>query len=279
VPGRSLAVTLPLSDAVFSILRALVAERIGIHYDASEKDLFADRVSLRAEELEMSSMLDYYYHLRYDAAGGREMNELAETLVVNETYFFREVDQLLALVERILPPAIARTRPARVWSAACSSGEEPLTLAMMLADRGMLDDVEIVGTDISARILERAKAARFRARSLRALPEHAERWFEPLDEKGTRRVGDALTHRIALERANLLDASTYPSGMFDAIMCRNVLIYFDDDTVARVAGQLASRLKPDGVLCVGASESLLRFSTALECHEIAGAFFYRRASA
>ena len=269
--------TLPLSDAVFTILRALVAERVGIHYDVAEKDIFADRISVRAEELEMTSLLDYYYHLRYDAAGDAETRELVEALVVNETYFFREADQLTALVERILPRALAASRPVRIWSAACSSGEEPLTLAMMLAERGMLDNVEIVATDISARILERAKSARFGPRSLRAFPAHADHWLEPADAKGVRRVREELYSRVKFARVNLMDPSTYPAGPFEAILCRNVLIYFDDSTVVRVVDRLAAALRPGGVLCVGASESLLRYSTALECEEIGGAFFYQKA--
>ena len=269
--------TLPLSDAVFTILRALVAERVGIHYDVTEKEIFADRISVRAEELEMTSLLDYYYHLRYDAEGEAETHELVEALVVNETYFFRESDQLTALVERILPRARAASRPVRIWSAACSSGEEPLTLAMMLAECGMLDDVEIVATDISARILQRAKSARFGPRSMRVFPARAERWLEPADAKGMRRVREELCARVTFARVNLMDPSSYPAGPFDAILCRNVLIYFDDPTVVRVVDRLAAALRPGGVLCVGASESLLRYSTALECEEIGGAFFYQKA--
>ena len=271
--------TLPITTPVFIILRDLVEERVGIRYEVDDMDLFADKVSTRAEELEMTSLLDYYYHLRYDAAGSAEMQELVDALVVNETYFYREADQLTALVDRVLPPMIAKRRPARVWCAACSSGEEPLTLTMMLAERGMLDDVEIVATDISARVLGRARMARYGGRSLRSLPITAERHFDPADEQGFRRVREDLRTRVKLARANLIEPETYPSsGSFDVIACRNVLIYFDEVTVARVVDQLAAALRPGGVLLVSASESLLRFGTALDCEELGGAFFYRKAN-
>ncbi len=250
---------------------------MGIRYEAADMDIFAGKVSTRAEELGMTSLLDYYYLLRYDAPGDAEMLALIEALVVNETYFHREADQLIALVDRVLPPIIAARGRARVWCAASSTGEEPLTMAMMLSERGMLDKVEIVATDISTRVLERARAARYSGRSLRALPPSAERFFEPVDAQGARRVREEIRTRVRFARANLVEQSSKPTHAgYEAISCRNVLIYFDEATVARVADQLRAALTPGGMLLVGASESLLRFGSALECEEIGGAFFYRK---
>ena len=152
---------LPLSPRVFSIISRLIEESTGLHYELSDCTLLAERLSLRAAELELDSLLDYYYYLRYDEGGPRELEALVELLVVNETYFYRELDQLRALVTALLPPILATRPMIRIWCAACSTGEEPLTLAMMLDERGLLGRVEIVASDISSRVLAKARTGHF----------------------------------------------------------------------------------------------------------------------
>lgn len=268
---------LPLSPQVFAILSALVAERAGLNFEIAQAGIFADKVSARAAEAGFESLLDYYYYLRYDAAGSAELDRLVEALVVGETYLFRELGPLEAAVNTLVVPALAAGRRPRVWCAAAATGEEASTFAMLLASRGLLDAVELVASDISTVALARAGGGRLGRRSLRGpVPAFAERW---LAVDGNDIVVDPrIRTAIDWKRINLMDGATVAAqGCFDLILCRNVLIYFSDETVRRVVERLAERLNPGGALLVGISESLLRFETGLQCEERDGAFFYRRA--
>ena len=271
-----MSLSLPLSAQVFAILSALVEERLGLHYDLSESDLFAERISARALDRGYESLLDYYYFLRYDPAAEAELSLLAETLVVNETYFFRELSALKVLVSDFLTRLVSNGEKPRIWCAACATGEEPLTLAMLLDDAGILNRVTIVASDISARALGHAKTGVYRRRSLRALPPGVVgRWLEG-DEDGMR-VAPRISQAVEWHRINLIEpAELAKLGQFDAIVCRNVLIYFRDRTIETVISHLWQRLLPHGQLVVGASESLLRFNVAFGCEEQGGAFFYRK---
>lgn len=272
-----MSVAAPLTSQVFAILTHLIEERSGIHYELADLELIADKVGQRVDDKGFDSFLDYYYFLKYDAAGVQELDALIETLTVHETYFFRESDQLQVLVDTVLAPAIAAGERPRIWCAACATGEEPLTMAMLLAERDLLGGVEIVASDLSQRVLARARAGTFSGRSLRALPAHVlGRWAD--GSPAQMRVRPSLTEAIRWERINLIDRGAVAAlGAFEVILCRNVLIYFSDDTAARVVETLGGALRPGGLLLVGVSESLLRFGTSLRCEERGGAFFYQRA--
>jgi chemotaxis protein methyltransferase CheR len=271
--------TINTSGPVFAILSALVEERAGLHYGPGEQALFLDRVKPRADEAGFESLLDYYYFLRYDPAGVPELDELVAHLVVNETYFFREIDALKLIVTRFIQPLVSSGRRPRIWSAACATGEEPLTLAMLLAQAGLLSEVDLVASDISQRALDSARSGSFSRRSLRYGIDAAlaNRWLR--EEPNRLRVASELLEAIEWRRVNLCEpAQTAAIGACDVVLCRNVLIYFRDETVVRVIEGLASRLKPDGALFVGVSESLLRFGTALACEEADQVFYYRKVS-
>lgn len=267
---------LPITPQLFAILQGLVEERSGLHYEPRDMELFAEKVSPRAVEAGFESLLDYYYFLRYDPAGSTELDALVESLVVHETYFFREAAQLQALIDVYLAPAVAAGRRPRVWCAATATGEEPLTLAMLLAARGLLGRVEIVGSDISDRALALARRGEFGKRALRNLPPGYERWISVRGDRAT--VVPGLIDAVRWRRVNLLcvDEEAAALGAFDAVVCRNVLIYFREETARRVVEALTRRLTDDGVLLVGVSESLLRFGTLLTCEEHGGAFFYEK---
>jgi len=266
---------LPLPPAVFTILSGLIEERIGLFFAESDASILADKVTPRALELGFDSLLDYYYYLRYDAGAEQELQRLAEALVVNETYIGRELDQLTALVDVLVPGLLATRSRIRIWSAACSTGEEPITLAGMLADRGLLSSVELLASDVSERVLELARAGRFSGRSLRALPPAAERWLR--FEGATACARPELLEKVSFRRLNLTDPEAIRRvGKVDVIICRNVLIYFRDSTIKSVVQTLSEALHPGGYLLVGASESLLRFGGELRCEEHGGAFFYRK---
>jgi chemotaxis protein methyltransferase CheR len=262
---------------VLAILAALIEERVGLHYRSDSLELVKDRLVTRALEAGFDSLLDYYYFLRYDSESKREFDALVEEIVVGETYFFRELDQLSAVVEHLVRPAVEARGRARIWSAACATGEEPLTIAMLLSEADLFDRVEIFASDISERSLRKAQSGRYGPRSVRERrPEWAFRYLTPHD--GGHRVAKELCERIRWQRLNLIDPEQLRSaGHFDVILCKNVLIYFNDVVVRRLVESLADQLTPDGALVLGVSESLLRLGTSLRCQEIQGVFFYRKA--
>jgi chemotaxis protein methyltransferase CheR len=266
-----------LTPSLFAILTDLVEARTGIHYELRDNELFSSKLTARAAEAGFASPLDYYYFLRYDDHDRREFDALVETLVVNETYFFREVEALRILRDQMIAPAIESGKRLRVWCAASSTGEEPLTLAMMLAERGLLDRVEIVASDISQKALSRAREGVYRQRSLRAIRENVHaNWLEITGDRAI--VKSEIRNAIWWQRINLLDTDAIAAlGKFDFVVCRNVFIYFSEDTIRQVAMTLANALRDDGIMLVGASESLLRFGTFLICEEHGGCFFYRKA--
>jgi chemotaxis protein methyltransferase CheR len=261
---------------VLALLSAFIEEKTGIHYGSSDLDLFREKLVPKAEERGCDSMLDYYYLLRYDDPSGRELEELIDALVVPETYFFREIDALSMAVREFVLPLVERGNRPRIWSAACATGEEPYTLAMLLDAAGVLAKVDIVASDLSARVLARARAGEFGGRSVRHVPDPAlaERWLERRERSVRLRPG--LEGAIDFRRVNLVDADGVGAlGTFDVVFCRNVLIYFKDATASKVVASIRKALRPGGVLFVGASESLLRLGNTFSCEERRGTFFYR----
>jgi chemotaxis protein methyltransferase CheR len=266
-----------LPVGVFVILRDLIRDRIGISFEDDRRDLLATKLSDRVRGLGLASFLDYYYLLKYGPAAGEEWPQLTDALSVQETYFWREFDQVRVLVDVLVPAHVAAGRgPVRVWSAACATGEEPLTIAMALAEAGWFGkaDVEVWASDASSAALEKARRGVYRERSFRVLPPALrEKYFAPAD--GGWRVAPELHARIRYSSANLLDpADTLFLASAPFVFCRNVFIYFSAATVARVVRQFADRMPWPGHLFVGASESLLRATTVFQLEEVGGAFVY-----
>jgi chemotaxis protein methyltransferase CheR len=270
--------SLVFTPQLFAIFSQLVESECGLHYSANDRSLFESKLVAHASELGFESLLDYYYRLRYDDVDGSERRALVQALVVHETYLFREIISLEALCDHYLRDVVQHRGRARVWSAACSTGEEPTTLAILLAERELLGRVEIVASDVSAVAIAKARANAFGRRALRDGHPTA------LAERYLRRsaagvsAADEIASAIQFQTLNLLDEEGVRGlGAFDAILCRNVLIYFRDAQIVKVIDMLGGQLAPSGVLLVGVSESLMRFGTRLHCEERGGAFFYRRA--
>jgi len=264
-----------LSHPLFAVFADLVERASGLHYSAEDRELFASKLAAHAAERGHDALLDYYYRLRYDDPAGVELARLIEALVVHETYLFRELGALIALVDCHIVPIVAARRRARVWSAACSTGEEPYGLAMLLDDRGVLDAVEIVATDLSGAAIRRAREGKLGRRALRdGYPvELAARYTEASAHGFT--VAPRIRDAVRFSTMNLLDPAPPGLGLFDVILCRNVLIYFREEQIRRAIDRLADHLAPGGLIAVGVSESLLRFGTRLICEERGGAYVYR----
>lgn len=266
------------SPQVLALFAALVEERVGLCYRLADRELLAGKLLARMADAGFDSLLDYYYFIRYDDPAGEEMTRLLEVLLVHETYFFRELHSLEVAVDHVVAPVVRREGRARVWSAACATGEEPVSLAVLLADRRLLDACEIVASDVSATVLERARQGRYRSRALRTDGRAlAERWLERSGDDIV--VPPRLLAAIDLRQVNLCDREQVAAlGRFDLIVCRHVLIYFSEPTIVSVVASLAEQLREGGAVLVGVSESLSRFSTRVVGEELAGAFLYRRVS-
>lgn len=267
-----------LSPPEFSILTTLVEERIGLAYSLADKSIFESKLAARLEETGYESPLDYYYHLRYDDPAGAEFRALAQVLTVHETFFFRELPPLRVAFEHLLKPKLDAGERVRVWCTACSTGEEPLSFAMLAASAGYLDRIELIASDLSAAVVGRARTGRFGLRALRGkTPAWAESYLRA--HEGGYHVSPEILSAIDWREVNLLEPQQVArQGELDLVLCRNVLIYFREETARRVVTSLAARIKPGGALLVGVSESLLRLNTELLCEEHAGAFVYRKAA-
>jgi len=275
--GQS-ADVLGFSESAFTLLRDLIAQRVGVFYGDDKRDLLADKLSDVLAARGLTSYLDYYYLLRYDADAELHWSELMNRLAVPETYFWRQPEQLLALARAVAPRHFERNpgAPLRIWSAACCTGEEPVSIAIALAEAGLLHNrrVEIVASDGSAAMVERGRLGRYGERSFRSLPpELRARYFRP---EGTAwRVDERLHKMIRWTTANLVDReAVLPLANADVVFCRNVFIYFADDTISGIARSLAEGMPGEGVLFLGAAESLTRLATDFELAEICGAFAY-----
>jgi chemotaxis protein methyltransferase CheR len=267
--------SLGLRYGAIALLRDLVHEQTGLYFDNGRLDQLTDKLAGRVAERGFASYLDYYYFLKYDADASLEWPAVMNALSVPETYFWREADQLSAIVD-VIVPAIVRTtnRRARIWSVPCASGEEPLTLAMMLDQRGALGSVEIEGSDASPAALAAAASGVYRERAFRNVPADLRaRYFTA---EGTRwRIDPSLTRRIVWSRVNLVNtADVMHRAAADVIVCRNVFIYFSEAAIRRVVDTFARAMPVPGYLCVGAAESLLRLTDAFDLEQIGKAFVY-----
>ena len=265
------------SAATFGLLRDIVAQRTGVFFDDAKRDLFADRISDAMAARGVPSALDYYYLLKYDPAADDAWAELADHLAVPETYFWRQAEQFQALTEVLMPRYAAQgRRGVRIWSAACCSGEEPLSIAMALAEGGWFErmTIDIMGSDASPAMVARARGGVYGERALRALsPGRRERFFRREGERW--RIDGGLHARVRWSTANLLDAAQAgPLAAADVIFCRNVLIYFSDDAIRRVARLFVGRMPASGHLFLGTSESLTRLTSDFLLQEIGPAFVY-----
>jgi chemotaxis protein methyltransferase CheR len=269
--------TMDLPVGVFLLLRDLIRDRIGMWFEDDKRDMLASKLADRVRAAGATSFLAYYYLLKYDPAADAEWAELTDALSVQETYFWREVQQIQALADVLVPQHLAAGRgPVRVWCAACATGEEPLSIAMALQEAGWFDraDIQVWASDASPAALEKARLGVYRARSFRALPPALQlKYFTPLE--GAWKVNPELQARVRYSLANLLNPDdTAPLATAPFVFCRNVFIYFSTATIARVVGQFADRMPRPGYLFVGVSESLLRATTAFELDEVGGAFVY-----
>ena len=267
-----------LPEGTSTLIRTLINERTGMYFDNGKSDLLIDKLSPLVIERGFSSYLDYYYLLKYDERASIEWQNVVNALSVQETYFWREIDQVRALVQTLVPQWHAQqgNLPLRIWSAACATGEEPLTIAIALNEAGWFKraSIEIVASDASSKAIDRAVQGVYRPRALRSLPpDLRDRYFEP---KGADwRIRSDIHARIKWDIANLMDEKQIaPLAAANFIFCRNVFIYFSENAIRRAVHSFAKFIRSPGYLFVGAAESLLRLSTDFTLTEVDDAFVY-----
>jgi len=273
------ATSIKLSESEFNILRDLIHGQIGLFFADNRRDLLEEKLSPLVIERGFSSFLDYYYLLKYDSLEAyTEWKQVAETLRVPETYFWREFDQIKALVEVVVPQHFSAfpTKPLRIWCAACSSGEEPLTIAMALNEAGWLEraPIEIYASDISATAIKKAQKGEYRNYSMRNVSERLRaKYFQ--EQQGMWQIKPEMLTRIKWTTANLIVKSQFAHlALSPVIFCRNVFIYFSDKQIRDTVQTFFDFMPTPGYLFVGSSESLLRITTDFDLQEIRGAYVY-----
>lgn len=267
-----------ITEPEFRLLRDAIRERFGIYYDDSKQFLLQSRLQTRLLKRSVADFNAYYRFLMGHADRQAEWDELASVLSNNETYFFRERAQLDVLATEVLDDALKSGGRLRVWSSACSTGEEPFSLAMTLLETHRVTPAQLLirASDISPRALERARVGFYRELSFRATPPPLiQRYFRPFE--GGFMIADEIKRMVDFFRINLLDEQAVAkAGPFDAIFCRNVLIYFDKPTQKRVVEAFAAALRPNGYLFLGHAESIMRLTNLYDPVVSAKAIHYRR---
>jgi len=254
---------------------ALVEEASGMVF-APNRRVEADAGVARAMKHRASPDLKSY--LRLLRADGRALDELVDELTVGETHFLRDPAQMALLRREVLPALGRRGTSPRIWSAGCASGEEPYSLAILLEQGGLESGAFILGTDLSPIALAKARAASYSDWSMRGVDDHFLQAYFRSDRR-RRVLVDRIRNKVHFARLNFVGPLPYSSagaaGM-DLILCRNVLIYFDQPTVARIAARLFESLAPGGALLTAGSDPLLGEHAPFEIEMTAAGLLYRR---
>jgi len=253
--------TLPIPDREYRLLRELVYEECGFNLGAEKRTFLESRIRRRMEELGVTSAGDYYFLVKHSAHRGNELPAFLDSLMICETSFFRNAPQFGLLRDQILPELVSRKEKAgsrliRVWSAGCSTGQEPYSaLIAMLESLSDADSwsLRVYASDLSYTALERARAGAYRKDQLKGIDEALrEKYFEA--HEGGFVISKALKRRVAFRHENLKKDGGLRD--LDIIFCRNVLIYFDAKEQKRLVKQFARCLIPGGYLFLGHAESL-----------------------
>lgn len=267
---------LRVPEGIARLLRDLIHDRTGLFFEDSRMEVLLEKLQPLAQARGFDSFLQYYYALKDREHG--EWDRAWEALSVQETYFWREMSQIDALAEVVVPDWLTKTSlPFRIWSAACATGEEPYSIVMRLLEAGLGDRrIEIIGSDASLAAVEAARRGVYREKSFRTLPpELRQKYFKPAP--GGWSLSEDIKKRVSFTRANLFEPGEIAAlARVQAIFCRNVFIYFSPHAMRQTIAMMAAKMPPGGHLFVGASESLLRLTTDFELKEIKSALAYVR---
>ncbi len=277
--------TLSLSD--FKLLRGLINERSGIFLSDAKQNFLAIRLNYRLETCKLSTFKEYYYYLKYDPKGNEELQNLINAVSINETYFFRDSEQLNIFKNHILPTLMNNKskqgkRELKIWSAACSTGEEVYSLAMIVSDvlgRAMVDwDVEITATDISTSALVSARRGLYDDYALRETKlSYLNKYFEKSGSEKYQ-VKNEIKKLINFGQINLVNTlSTRRIINMDCIFCRNIIMYLDMESRRRVIENMYRSLNQnDGYLFLGQAENLREIESPFQPRYYDGTIIYQK---
>ncbi len=252
----------PLSAKEFELIRELARESFGLELRKGKEQMIGARLNKVIRGLRLKSFEEYHRYVTSDRSG-RALMTMIDALATNFTSFFREPAHFDLLRRHVLPQAKGKSR-VRMWSAGCSTGEEPYSLAICTAETAPGTRVEIIATDISGRALTKAAAGVYPAERLESMPPALlQRYFDREQDKGGYRVKPEIRGQIRFQRLNLIEQFT-SLGKFDLIACRNVMIYFDKALQQNVVSRFAAQLEPGGYLLIGHSETLNGMRHGLE---------------
>ncbi|NOZ24758.1 MAG: protein-glutamate O-methyltransferase CheR [Nitrospirae bacterium] len=251
-------VTPKLKEETFRQLRDFVHEKSGIYIPDTKKYLLENRLVRRLEEKKLKSYEDYLYVIKY-SGNGDEITKLFDAVTTNETYFFREPRQFDVFVGHVVPSILsAGSRGIRVWSAACSTGEEPYTIAILFNEHQEMKLIrkEIIGSDISNGVLDAARKSIYSSYAVRNVPEkYLKKYFR--NTGNVYSLDPRIKAMVKFLNINLVDEKQVKMlRNLDVVFCRNVLIYFDDKNKRKAVSLIYDSLKPKGYLFIGMSESL-----------------------
>jgi chemotaxis protein methyltransferase CheR len=276
-----------ISEEAFRLLRDLIHEKLGIYFDEGHKASLRSRLAGRLNHLDLLSFEDYYHYLRFGPQRDEELHHMVSHITNNETYFFREQAQLQVFAEHVLKQLKSRksqegTKSLRILSAGCSTGEEVMTLAMIVYDSGQFFwgwDVEIVGMDVDRAALEKATRGVYYHNSFRSADQAL--YERHMVRNGTGSEVKGAVRRVArFVPGNITDPASYAGlAPLDVILCRNVLIYFSEAMIRRTVGIFHDVLAPGGYLLLGHAESLSRITDAYTPIRFPGAMIYQKKGA
>lgn len=286
-PASPFRKDLQISDEEFLLLRDFIYQQCGIFIAENRKYLVENRLSNRIKELNLKSYNEYYNFLRFDASRKQELNKLFEVVTTNETSFFRNPPQLEVFQRVVLGEALDQCRRSgqkklRIWSAGCSTGEEPYTLAIILHETLKNDisnwDIKITANDLSEAVLAAARRGIYNEYALRTTPkEMVDKYFHK--DGNIYKLDAALKRLVSFGQINLSDKEQLKRvEKSQIVFCRNVIIYFDDDMKRKVINAFYDNLLPKGVLLIGHSESLHNISRAFQLEHHKGTILYRKIS-
>lgn len=282
---RTAAATLApagITDADFAKFRDFFYRKTGIHFDESKRYFVDKRLIERIDATGARDFRQYFVNLRFEAAGD-ELQQLVNSMTVNETYFFREAYQFDCMVKDMLEEVVRNRRPGsriRIWSIPSSTGEEPYTIAIYLLERWKRIneyDVEIMSSDIDTEVLASAQRGIYSPRSVAQLPKpYLEKYFSKTRD-GDYAISRDLVSAVEFSRVNLSEAAdTRRFREIDIIFCRNLLIYFDDLSRRVAAETFYDALNPGGFVCLGHSESMSRISSLFTVRRFSDAMVYQK---
>jgi len=268
----------------FRLIREFVAEEFGLIIDEARLNYISTRLLPLLEELNLNSFRGYYTSLKFSPRGSSERQRFISIITNNETYFFREESQLRVVTEHVVPLLKEKKQRSdqkkiRIYSAGCSSGEEVYTLAMMLLESGhfLWDwDILVTGIDIDREMIALAQKGVYSGRAFQATPQnYLHKYFTKTGESF--QVKDSLRSVTRFVEGNLLRLDAFDNhDLADVIFCRNVFIYFNDDTVRKIVHSFAGLLQPEGYLFLGHSESLSRITSRYQPIRHPGAIIYQK---